>query len=227
MIFRSSVYFSSFEIEGKSLIIFKKRKMKNYLIVLITAGFIVAGNTQSDSIPEAQEELPYYQIPDVPETYTAASVTARMIDGLGYRYFWATEGLRKEDLAFTPGNDGKICSEVLEHIAGLSNFILTAVHKEINGTRKVPENMTWPERRAFTLNNFKEISDLLRETGDVSECKIVFKRGEETSELPFWNVINGPIEDAIYHTGQIVSYRRSAGNPSNPNVNVLRGKNRE
>ena len=102
----------------------------------------------------AKETLPYYQIPEAPTDYTSGNVIARMIDGLGYRYYWATEGLRDEDLAYDPGNDGKICSEVLEHITGLSNMILTAVRREVNGTRKVPENMTWPERRAFTLNNF-------------------------------------------------------------------------
>ncbi len=185
------------------------------------------GNAQKDSTASGINELPFYQIPNAPETFTAAGVTARMIDGLGYRYYWATEGLREEDLAYDPGNDGKICSEALEHITGLSNMISSAVHMEVNGRRKAPEKMTWPERRAFTLNNFKEISDRLRETGDVSNCKIVFERGEKTSEFPFWNLINGPIADAIYHTGQIVSYRRSAGNPSNPNVNVFRGKNRE
>ncbi len=204
-----------------------KRKMKKYLLNLLIIGLSISANAQTNSTEEGESKLPYHQIPDAPETFTAAGVTARMIDGLGYRYYWATEGLRSEDLAYNPGNDGKTCSEVLEHIAGLSNFILTAIHKEVNGTRKVPENMSWSEQRAFTLNNLKEISDILRETGDVSECKIIFKRDEETSEFPFWNLINGPIEDAIYHTGQIVSYRRSSGNPSDPNVNVFRGKNRE
>ncbi|MFT6338063.1 MAG: hypothetical protein ACJATI_004833 [Halioglobus sp.] len=206
---------------------FKRYKMKKFILYGIIVGFSTMLNAQSETKTNMQESLPYYQIEDAPETFTAASVTARMIDGLGYRYYWATEGLRDEDLAYNPGNDGKICSEVLEHIAELSNMILTAVHREVNGTRKVPENMTWQERRSFTLNNLKEISDQLRATGDVSECKIIFKRGEETSEFPFWNLINGPIADAIYHTGQIVSFRRSAGNPSDPNVNVLRGKNRE
>lgn len=204
-----------------------KRKMKKYLLNLLIIGLSISANAQTNSTEEGESKLPYHQIPDAPETFTAAGVTARMIDGLGYRYYWATEGLRSEDLAYNPGNDGKTCSEVLEHIAGLSNFILTAIHKEVNGTRKVPENMSWSEQRAFTLNNLKEISDILRETGDVSECKIIFKREEKTSEFPFWNLINGPIEDAIYHTGQIVSYRRSSGNPSDPNVNVFRGKNRE
>lgn len=201
--------------------------MKKYLIAFVIAGFACTGTAQSDTTVIGTNDLPYYQITDAPETFTAAGVASRMIDGLGYRYYWATEGLRVEDLAYNPGNDGKICSEVLEHITGLSNMISSAVHMEVNGTRKAPENMTWPERRAFTLNNFKEISDLLRETGDVSNCKIVFKRGDKTSEFPFWNLINGPIADAIYHTGQIVSYRRSSGNPTNPNVSVLRGKNRE
>ena len=182
------------------------------------------GINKAESI---MDTLPYFEIPTEPDTYTAATVAARMVDGLGYRYYWATEGLRPEDLAYDPGNDGKICSDVLDHLAGLSNFILTATHKEVNGTRKVPEDMTWEQTRAFTLNNFKEISDIFRKTGDVSEYKIVFKRGENTSEFPFWNLINGPIADAIYHCGQIVSYRRSAGNPSNPNVNVFRGKTKQ
>jgi hypothetical protein len=200
--------------------------MRNYIIALSVLICTSTSFGQIEDVASDDNALPYYQIPDAPETYTAANVTARMVDGLGYRYYWATEGLTDTDLAYDPGNDGKICSEVLEHLSGLSNFILTAVHGEVNGTRKVPEGMTWIERRAFTLNNFKEISDILRETGSVEDLKIVFKRGEETSEFPFWNLINGPIEDAIYHTGQIVSYRRSSGNPSDPNVNVFTGKNR-
>ena len=43
-------------------------------------------------------KLPYYEIPDYPETYTAGSVAARMLDGLGFRYYWATEGLNEDDL---------------------------------------------------------------------------------------------------------------------------------
>jgi len=43
---------------------------------------------------QAQDmELPYHQIPDHAETYSAGNIVSRMIDGLGYRYYWATEGL--------------------------------------------------------------------------------------------------------------------------------------
>ncbi|MFT7499284.1 MAG: hypothetical protein ACI8QP_001887, partial [Porticoccaceae bacterium] len=47
------------------------------------------------------------------------------------------------------------------------------------------------------------------------------------SEYPFWDLINGPIEDAVWHSGQLVSFRRSSGNPMNPKVNFLTGKVRD
>lgn len=172
------------------------------------------------------DTLPFYEIPSAPEVFNAGTVAARMVDGLGYRYFWATKELRDEDLAFEPGNDGQNCAGVLEHILGLSRFILRTVKKEVHdNTREYPE-LNWGQQREETLRNLKMISDILREMDDVSEAKIVFKRGEKVSEMPFWNLINGTIADAIYHTGQIVSYRRSSGNPINPNVSVLRGKTR-
>ena len=42
--------------------------------------------------------------------------------------------------------------------------------------------------------------------------------------FPFWNMINGPISDAIWHSGQVVANRRASGNPINPKVNVFIGK---
>lgn len=59
---------------------------------------------------------------------------------------------------------------------------------------------------------------------DLVKYKMVFKRESGTRELPFWNEINGPIADALWHVGQVVSLRRSSGNPFNPKVNVLTGK---
>ena len=49
-----------------------------------------------------KENSPYYEIPDYPEKYNQGTVVARMIDGLGFRYYWATEGLRAEDLNLNP-----------------------------------------------------------------------------------------------------------------------------
>ena len=85
------------------------------------------------------DTLPYYEIPDAPEVYNAATVTARMVDGLGFRYYWATEGLRPEDLAYEPGNGGQSCSTVVEHVLGLSRFVLRTVKGEVHDNRVYPD----------------------------------------------------------------------------------------
>ena len=53
---------------------------------------------------------------------------------------------------------------------------------------------------------------------------IRFKMGDDDLDFPFWNAINGPVADALSHVGQVVSYRRAAGNPIDPQVNVFLGK---
>ena len=80
-----------------------------------------------------------------------------------------------------------------------------------------------------SLQNLKACSELLRVdlNKDVEEYEVTFKRGEKMSSFPVWNLINGPLSDAIYHTGQIVSFRRASGNPLDPNVRVFLGRNRK
>lgn len=174
------------------------------------------------------EKLPYHQIPDAPETLDVNGVLARMIDGLGYRYYWATEGLVQDDLDYTPGNYGRKTHEVLNHLNGLSEVIKNAVTCRANVRPRPDEEMTWEEQRRATLYNLQAASDFLRSgKGDPAKYAMVFQRGEQTSEFPLWNLLNGPLADAIYHVGQIVSYRRSAGNPMNPNVNVFLGITKE
>jgi hypothetical protein len=58
---------------------------------------------------------------------------------------------------------------------------------------------------------------------DLEKAKVLFDRGGKQSQFPLWNLINGPISDALYHTGQVVSFRRSSGNPIPKGVNVFLG----
>ena len=176
-----------------------------------------------------QTALPYYNIPDYPEEYSANTVAARILDGLGYRYFWATEGLSEADLSFKPSEDGRTIGETTEHIYGLTRTTLNAVQQEPNIRPSEKEVLDFPERRKKTLENIKMASDILKESraGDMEDFNIIFQRGENKSEFPFWNLLNGPIADAIYHVGQVVSQRRTAGNPLSSKVNVFSGKTRE
>ncbi len=167
---------------------------------------------------------PCSKISEYPDDITENLLLARMIEGLGFRYYWVTEGLRPEDLAYLPGNDGRSTEETLEHLFNLSNVIANAVlgHTNIRPVEEV--EMTFEERRLKALNNFDSAAQFLKGVNaDIKNVKIIFQRGEKTSEYPIWNLINGPITDAIYHCGQIVSFRRSSGNPIPPGVNVFMG----
>ena len=194
--------------------------MKTKILILIVA--LISTYTMTAQQDNMETKLPYYEIPDPADTYTAATVTSRMIDGLGFRYYWATEGLRDEDLAYKPNEDARTTAETLNHIYGLSKIIVNATLKQPNTRAEEPE-MAFAEKRKKTLENFETAADILRTSTDVSEFKIVFG----PKEYPFWNLINGPIEDAVWHCGQVVSFRRSSGNPFNSKANVFTGKVKE
>lgn len=171
----------------------------------------------------AQSELPYKEIPSYPANYTQSTVISRMIDGLGYRYYWATENLRALDLDFKPDTLARSTFETMEHIYGLSFMILNASKNQVNH-RRDPVQMNAKDLRLATLYNLKSASAAMALVENLEELNILFEGSTGRKALPFWHVLNGPLADAIYHTGQMVSFRRTSGNPMNPKVNVFIGK---
>lgn len=192
--------------------------MKSFILLFIVTFFIMINPSEAQerkaSETTKKDELPYHQIPNYPEVYTPENVAARMIDGLGYRYYWATLGLREVDFAYKPSEDSRTTGETIDHIYGLSWFILSAPKS------KTKEELNFEEKRKRTLENFQLASNRLKEA-----------EGEKLEDFkanyPYWNIINGPISDAIYHTGQVVAYRRASGNPIHPGVSVFSGKTKE
>ena len=178
--------------------------LKIILSLLLVASVFASNAQETKMNTESTDQLPFYEIPDYPESFTATTVAARMIEGLGFRYYWGTEGLRDEDLSFKPSEEGRTTLETLEHIHGLSTTI-------VNGARNVPNVRTgerptysYEELREKTLNNLKEASDLLRnmDGDEMDSLKVVFQRNDSSSEFPFWVMINGPIADAIWQVVQ-------------------------
>lgn len=194
--------------------------MMKYRLVLTLVLTISCFMSQAQEI---NEDLPYYQIPDAPETYSQGAIVARMIDGLGFRYYWATEGLTPEDLSYKPSPEARTSEETIDHILGLSNVILnSAIHKTNDGSNI--EDLSYYEKRKMTLQNLKAAADIFRNADNLNEYSVVFQSKNGLSTYPFWNQINGPISDAIWHCGQVVSFRRSSGNPFNSKVSVFTGK---
>jgi len=199
-----------------------------YLLYLTIFLYFSSNLKAQDLVMDSLSALPYLSIEHTPEDFSGNSVLMRMIDGLGYRYYWGTEGLRPEDLTYDPGNDGASCEKLIKHLYSLSAVIYNTVARIPTERGNDMPLLTFKAYRIKTLYNLKAASEILRTNKKLKleDCQIQFKRGENLSSAPFWNLINGPLADAIYHTGQVVSYRRTTGNPINPLVNVFNGKNK-
>lgn len=182
-----------------------------------------------DSKEAMTKELPYHQIPEYPTDYSPGNILSRMIDGLGYRFYWSSKDLREVDLNYKPSEDSKTVIETLKHMHGLSGTILNGCLNKPNIRPQTETNMEYAELREATLYNLKKASEacLNLTSEEIENLKIIFQRGEKSNSFDFWHMINGPIADAIYHTGQIVAYRRASGNPLDSGVSVFMGKTKE
>ena len=182
----------------------------------------------ASTMSKSQEQFPFQEIPDYPEEYTPTTIVARMIEGVGFRYYWGTEGLRPEDLDYKPSEEARTSRETLNHIFGLSQTIVNASRNQVN-VYEDGKSLSFEELRSKTLKNFQEASEIMRNDpdGDLANYRVLFNRGGETSEYPYWNLINGPIEDAAWHVGQIVSFRRASGNPFSSKASLFSGKLRK
>ena len=189
-------------------------RYKKFIVIIVLA--VISQLTAQEN-----KELPYYEVPKYPEKFTAGTVAARMVDALGFRFYWATDSLTKKDLEYKANDEGRSTEQTIQHIYDLSKIIVNSTLREPNS--RTSEELSYKNMRAKTLNNLKTAADILRTSDDISQYKIIF--GEQ--EIPFWNQVNGPIADALWHCGQIVIYRRSTGNPINPKVNHFSGKVRE
>ena len=188
--------------------------MKNTIIILVLLITTVISAQES----EENVKLPYYELPESSEKFTAGTVAARQVDALGFRFYWASEGLGEEDLAYKPSDSVRTSMETVQHIYDLSLIVLNSTLKKAN-SRADNSEISFDDLRKQTLLNLKKAADILRTSEDISQYKIIFGK----REIPYWNNINGPISDAIWHCGQLASFRRITGNPINTKVNHFSG----
>jgi hypothetical protein len=164
-------------------------------------------------------QLPYSEIPAYPEKYSAGTVAARLIDGLGIRFYWATEGLNSSDVQFSPSEDSRSITETVDHIYDMSFLIANTVLPE---GRKPETNKSFEEKRRAILQNLFDMRTILLKSSD-KEFENYQANFSSGATFPFWNMLNGPIGDCLWHCGQIVMMRRMAGNPFNSNVSFFIG----
>ena len=168
------------------------------------------------------DDLPFSEIGDYPNEFSQSNIVSRMIEGLGYRYYWATKSLNKNDLNYKPSDDSRTTFEVIKHIHELTIMISSSFENKIVDFPS--EHYDYKSLREKTLLNLKYIHDELKSSPDFSKLSISFQTEDSIMSFPFWNQINGPISDALWHCGQVVMNRRASGNPLQKGVNVFIGK---
>jgi hypothetical protein len=149
-----------------------------------------------------------------------------MIQGLGYRFYWASKDLGAEDLSYRPSKEAASSLETLQHIYVLSLMILNASTSTPNKRDLSSLSEDYRILRQNILNNLDQSAQLYsgKSEEEVHQMNVIFEREGKVSRFPVWNLLNGPLSDAIYHTGQLVSFRRTTGNPIQKGVNVFLGK---
>ena len=86
------------------------------------------------------------------------------------------------------------------------------------------DKMTFLTMRKQTLLNLQALSNRIKTSENLLEFTVI-KEGK--ASIPFFDIINGPIADAIWHTGQVASFRRSSGNPISSKINHFTGTVKE
>ena len=155
-------------------------------------------------------KLPYTNIPEPPRKMSATTVLIRLMDGIGFRYRWATEGLREEDMNFQPCETSMKIQELLAHIHGL--LMISESYLTDKNLVKI-EPVKLDERRKLTLETIIRIRESLFTLDDVYLADRMYKVPWSREELPVWYLINGPLSDVLTHVGQIASWRRINDNP--------------
>ena len=186
--------------------------MKPYTFLFIIALFCHM------NFVNAQETrpLPFADISTYPDSFSPGTVAARMVESLGFRYRYATQGLQDENMDFKASDDARSIGETLLHIYDLS----IVIHNAVMETPYTKLAETSPmEAREESLHLLKAVYNRLVSMDD-AEIAAVKVRGEH----PLWILINGPLADALWHSGQVATLRRAAGNPMPKGVNVFLGK---
>ena len=191
--------------------------MKKLIIILLLITFNSFGQTT-----KLEANLPFSEISESPTVFSQANIVSRMIEGLGYRYYWATKSLTEKDLNYKSSDDARSTLQIIEHIYSLTEMISSSF-KNNEFEFKIVDD-TFSELRKKTLLNLKYLQGELKSNPDFSQLSLRFESGGTKMEFPFWNQINGPISDALWHCGQIVMNRRASGNPLQSGVNVFIGK---
>lgn len=168
----------------------------------------------------------FKELSSYPDSFSGSTVLLRILDGIGFRYYWGTEDLNEKDISYTPGNGGRTLLQTLDHLYNMLDFAGNILEDKVTEFPEKPTGLGLVELREKTLHRFSEIRDRISSLTDIEiESKSV--KGivkSDPFEVSLWHLVNGPLLDVMFHLGQITSFRRTTGNPIDPGVQPFFGK---
>jgi hypothetical protein len=169
----------------------------------------------------SEPSFDFRSLPPGPEAVTGSAVLVRLVEGIGFRFTWATEGLRESDLSWRPTPETMSIAELADHVLELVAWVAFSAGAIPVGPPKPESAPPFPEVRLRVL----EVLALLRarfalmQDEEISAIRI----GSRAGPVPWPHIVNGPLADALTHIGQINVLRRANGNPV-PKANVFLGR---
>lgn len=157
----------------------------------------------------------YSKLPIPPAEASIVTVIIHLVDSVGFRYYWATEGLADVHLAFAPAEGAMTLGRQMAHVRRIVQWTNVAMQSKSERVKEVEEDFA--TMRSGTFAAFDALKSTVTALGPDGLTRV------EAFGLPFWNLINGPITDGLTHVGQINTYRRMLGEPARA-INFFTGK---
>ena len=124
---------------------------------------------------ERNQELPFKDISQTPFELTATNTLLRIVEGLAFRYRWATQNLSEENIKFRPHPTSMSIEEVNNHIFDL----VDSTYRVFGGEKQNKESLTsFHQIRKASLSLLENLTIKLKEMGD-SDLEEMEKRHPE------------------------------------------------
>jgi hypothetical protein len=160
----------------------------------------------------------FRSLPPGPDAVSGSAVLVRLVEGIGFRFLWATEGLRDADLSVRPTPETMGIAEQAGHVLELVAWVAMAAGAIPAGSRTPDPPPSFLEVRQRVLALLRARFAAMSE-GEIGAIRIPTRTGP----VPWPHLVNGPLADALTHIGQINVLRRASGNPT-PKANVFLGR---
>ena len=145
---------------------------------------------------DKNKKLPFEDISKTPTELTATNILLRVVEGLGFRYRWATENLSEDNIKFRPHPTSMNIEELNVHIFDLIN----STFRVFGGEKQNIDSLnSFQQIRKKSLFILEDLSERLKKMRDEDLVKM---EKNTSRKLPFWYWINGPIADALTMWGK-------------------------